>query len=747
MKKLPLACLLLTLYAGIPGCNDRPDRQSLQNIEAFARMYGLVRWFHPSDEAQRVDWNRFALYGVERVAACESTEELERELERLFRPLAPGIGFSDHGRDEGLPARITPPDTSGRQVVAWQHKGVDTETAVFLDGQIFNGDYISKRTNRPLEYRNDKRLVLFGQLFPAADYGDHEIKVRARIRKYAPSDDLRLSFKIATRPQWRDVVPFGPDADRWLVQNDGQWETYERSLSVAAENRGEAIRWGIYADGEGSFSVGAIEMENLKTGKKSPSPVYESRSYRYRTDSSGRYDIRVYDLLPARMQLFEGHASCGEYRSERLTEGLYAHVPLALYDTRSGTYPSGDPETLEDLLRATESAAPSDRAKMYADLIVAWNAIKYFGPYLAEMRLDWDEELRKALSRASRCKRYDLRPLRLMMAQIEDAHVRYVEPAASKAWERFLPLQVRRIGKQIVVTDSKDSSLRKGDIVRTVDGADATDDFRRCEEMISGGPHFKAWMAAREWQCRPGQGRITLEIEREGRRRTITTHCLKTPEYAEWLRSLRQQRPSRWIDGRTLYLNLACTGLDEAKELLKNRQPGQTVIADMRNGIGFLFQDLIAPLCPDVRRSFRQGTSLVPCPTHPEIPELKDTLPDIAPPEPNRKNIFLTGPSNLSHHESVLDFVRYAGLGYLVGTNTGGCTGPINYLPLPSGYEVAFTGTKVLSNLGRSRYFYRTGIRPDRYVEETADDIRLGRDVALEEALRIAGAPPSAGNP
>ena len=147
--------------------------------------------------------------------------------------------------------------------------------------------------------------------------------------------------------------------------------------------------------------------------------------------------------------------------------------------------------------------------------------------------------------------------------------------------------------------------------------------------MISEGPHFTAWMAAREWQCRPGQGRITLEIEREGHRRTITTHCLKTPEYAEWLRSLRQQRPSRWIDGRTLYLNLACTGLDEAKELLKNRQPGQTVIADMRNGIGFLFQDLIAPLCPDVRWSFRQGTSLVPCPTHPEIPELKDMLPDI----------------------------------------------------------------------------------------------------------------------
>ena len=63
MKKLPLAGLLLTLYAGIFGCNDRPDRQSLHNIEAFTRTYGLVRWFHPSDEAQRVDWNRFACAG------------------------------------------------------------------------------------------------------------------------------------------------------------------------------------------------------------------------------------------------------------------------------------------------------------------------------------------------------------------------------------------------------------------------------------------------------------------------------------------------------------------------------------------------------------------------------------------------------------------------------------------------------------------------------------------------------------
>lgn len=131
-----------------------------------------------------------------------------RSRNRLFGPRA--------GRGTACPHNASRHLRQASRGMAAQGRGYGNGR--FLDGQIFNGDYISKRTNRPLEYRNDKRLVLFGQLFPAADYGDHEIKVRARIRKNAPSDDLRLSFKVATRPQWRDVVPFGPDADRWLVQ-------------------------------------------------------------------------------------------------------------------------------------------------------------------------------------------------------------------------------------------------------------------------------------------------------------------------------------------------------------------------------------------------------------------------------------------------------------------------------------------------------------------------------------------------
>ena len=37
------------------------------NLHAFARIYGVVRWFHPSDAAATIDWNRFAVEGARRV--------------------------------------------------------------------------------------------------------------------------------------------------------------------------------------------------------------------------------------------------------------------------------------------------------------------------------------------------------------------------------------------------------------------------------------------------------------------------------------------------------------------------------------------------------------------------------------------------------------------------------------------------------------------------------------------------------
>jgi C-terminal processing protease CtpA/Prc len=105
--------------------NDPPrllGAQGLANLVAFTKLLGVVRFFHPSDEAAATDWDQFAIAGV---AACENARtpaELAQKLEQLFRPIAPTVRvyLSDHPPE---PATATKKEAS-LGVTAWRHTGV-----------------------------------------------------------------------------------------------------------------------------------------------------------------------------------------------------------------------------------------------------------------------------------------------------------------------------------------------------------------------------------------------------------------------------------------------------------------------------------------------------------------------------------------------------------------------------------------------------------------------------------------------
>jgi len=49
-----LILLLLQSFNGVTQSNS----QRIDNIQSFAKIYGYVRYFHPSDEAAKMNWNR-----------------------------------------------------------------------------------------------------------------------------------------------------------------------------------------------------------------------------------------------------------------------------------------------------------------------------------------------------------------------------------------------------------------------------------------------------------------------------------------------------------------------------------------------------------------------------------------------------------------------------------------------------------------------------------------------------------------
>src|SRR4051812_35289702 len=93
MKKISITVLCLFISFAMV-CQTVETSNKIENLKTFAKAYGYVKYFHPSDEAADIDWNKFAIYGSEKVEKCVTKEELLQTLDGLFHPIAPTVKFS-----------------------------------------------------------------------------------------------------------------------------------------------------------------------------------------------------------------------------------------------------------------------------------------------------------------------------------------------------------------------------------------------------------------------------------------------------------------------------------------------------------------------------------------------------------------------------------------------------------------------------------------------------------------------------
>ncbi|HEV2843315.1 MAG TPA: hypothetical protein VG477_00600, partial [Thermoanaerobaculia bacterium] len=126
--------LLWVLFLAAPpswaAVGDEPARrlapEGVQNLEAFTRLLGYVRFFHPSDQAAAANWDQVALAGIQAVEDVSGAADLAGALEDFFRPLAPTLRVYPEGQRPALPVELLPPPgVANPDVTFWRHQGVE----------------------------------------------------------------------------------------------------------------------------------------------------------------------------------------------------------------------------------------------------------------------------------------------------------------------------------------------------------------------------------------------------------------------------------------------------------------------------------------------------------------------------------------------------------------------------------------------------------------------------------------------
>ncbi|KAF0239688.1 MAG: hypothetical protein FD167_4346, partial [bacterium] len=122
-------------------------KQGLANVTAFAKLFGYVRHFHPSDEVANIDWDNFAVNNIKIVEEAKSNVELAEKLNAVFNPIAPTVRVFPSGQSPELPKELKP-ITPDAKITYWKHKGFGNKAE--------KNPYAAYSSERPQQALSDK---------------------------------------------------------------------------------------------------------------------------------------------------------------------------------------------------------------------------------------------------------------------------------------------------------------------------------------------------------------------------------------------------------------------------------------------------------------------------------------------------------------------------------------------------------------------------------------------------------------
>ncbi len=746
LKWLIIVLVVVTLFPLVSSCGVSGPR-AVKNIETFAKLYGYVRYFHPSDGVSKIDWERFAVYGVKQVKKAKNKKELKKILEELFLPLAPGISIYFSSEKKGFEkSRIIPHDTDFKEmkVVAWQHYGVGLSDTP--------GIYHSIRLNRKNRINLGSGFANLMKIKIATPYRGKEFLYKAAVK--AERGKAQLWFRV-DRPD-RQTGFFDNMENRPIRKH--QWKIYE--IKGKIDDDAQSIAYGCFMIGRGKifaddFQLFVKEGDQWKPVEiKNPGfeeDIEDKPAQEWLVRGKG-YNFQVTSLTASKgsksfmmenktvygpMQLFPQRPSIGEYIHKEVGVGLSCMIPLALYGTENDTYPPAPVEAFENLTAALKKESPeewtgNDLHVRMANVVIAWNVFQHFYPYFDVVKVDWNKVLTRTLryAQADKDEKCFLQILQQMVAQLHDGHGNVYHPLIKQ--QAWFPFKLEWIENQVVIAFSENKQFQRGDIILSIDELDVKEVLEKAETYISGSPQWKRWRSLARFGSGKKGTTARLKIKRDGQEMEITLTRNYNGQIKEFYRRCIEE-----LKENIYYVDLDNSQAGkEVGAAIDKLAKAKGIIFDARGYVKFGMQKILSYL---IDKTITSPVWHVPQVIYPDRENIVyiDSNWIVTPKKPKieGKVVFLTQGSAISASETFMGMVEHYKLGEIVGQPTAGTNGNVNPFLLPGGYRVFWTGMRVLKHDHSQHHLI--GIQPTVPMKRTLKGVKEGRDEFLEKAIEI----------
>jgi hypothetical protein len=435
-------------------------------------------------------------------------------------------------------------------------------------------------------------------------------------------------------------------------------------------------------------------------------------------------------------KIFSYQPEFGAIITKKISDHIYCQIPLVLYCNNKSTYPKADTilfKNLKDELNKFDYNTEMLSLRL-GNIINVYNVFQHFYPYFNVAKVNWDDELKKALSRSYNDKtpKDHLITLQRFTSPLKDGHCSVY---CSTITNYTPPIGWEWIENKLVITNlnTANPNLRKGDIVTQINGIVPEKYFEEVYSRISAGT--KGWLnyIAKRMSLAGDRGSI-LKITVNDKTIDLIRNETNYP--------LSKDKPCyRQIGDSIWYLNIDRIEMDTINKLLPALEKCKAIICDAR-GYPNNNHEFITHLMKsdDTTSSWMQIPQII----YPDqenitgyskqnwLQMMKAKKPYLG----DKKVVYIIDGSAISYAESCMGYIEGYKLATIIGQPTAGTNGNINPFDLPGGYTMAWTGMKVLKHDGSQHH--GIGILPNIYVSKTIQGIKEGRDEFLEKAIEIA---------